>query len=371
MNPSQINKNINFFSQFPYKKGRYKKKNWGHPIQSLCSYPSKLKPSIANVLIKKFTERNEKILDPFSGCGTIPFEACSEGRIGIGVDLNPFAYFLTFSKVNIPKRSDIENGIIELKKQIKEDRSLMDSFSVEDEIIEFYHNETLREILISKEFLLGNKKLPNNVNTFIWSAIAHILHGNRPYALSRRSHNIIPIPPKGPIKYKSLIKSLKEKINRCYSKPLNDSYIFGKSYNKCAFNLPFSDNEINTIITSPPFFGTTEFLRQNRIRLWFAGWDYKKQKKMKGNFLEAEKTLKPYYRLIKEFRRVLVDNGLIIFHLGVVKKVDMGKGIIPFAEKLGFSNLGLVYEDAKNLENHGRTDRGATHTHQFLFLLKN
>lgn len=368
----KIKNKIKNFAKLPYKKGNYNKKNWGHKIQSLCSYPSKLKPAIANVLITEFTSKGDIVLDPFCGCGTIVFEACNEGRKGIGVDLSPFAYFVSNAKANIPKKKELDRVIDTLDNYIIKNKNKKDLSEIEDEIKSFYHEETLKEILCAKEFFLKNKAhIKKNVLNFLWAATAHTLHGNRPYALSRRSHNIIPIPPKGEFKYKSLIKSLKEKINRMMISPINIEYSTGEVYNASAFNMPIKDETIDVIITSPPFLGTTEFLRQNRIRLWFAGWDLAYQKSKRSEFLEYEKTLDLYSKLLLEFKRVLKSSGLIIFHLGVIKELDMAKEINAIAIKGGFKNLGLVYEDVTKLENHGRTSRGGTHTHEFLFLSKN
>jgi hypothetical protein len=44
----------------------------------------------------------------------------------------------------------------------------------------------------------------------------------------------------------------------------------------------------------------------------------------------------------------------------------MAEELMPLATEAGFVPLPIVYEPAGHLENHGRTDRGATHTHEFL-----
>ena len=61
--------------ELPYRQEPYSKKNWGNPNHSLCSYQGKLKPSIANFLVQTFVPPKGRVLDPFSGVGTIPFEA--------------------------------------------------------------------------------------------------------------------------------------------------------------------------------------------------------------------------------------------------------------------------------------------------------
>ena len=77
----------NFLTTMPYKHGEFAGRNWGHPLHSLCSYHGKLKPAIAHILIRDFTHPGDRVLDPLCGVGTIPLEACLQGRFGIGNDL--------------------------------------------------------------------------------------------------------------------------------------------------------------------------------------------------------------------------------------------------------------------------------------------
>ncbi len=151
---------------------------------------------------------------------------------------------------------------------------------------------------------------------------------------------------------------------------LDAAFVQGQSYRASCFELPLRDGEADAVITSPPFLGTTEFLRQNRLRLWFCGWDYREQaaEKASGAFLEYHKNLNSYAQLLSELKRVLKPSGLAVFHLGVVGKRDMGVGVGELAVEGGFGIEGLLYEDTQSLESHGRTARGATHTHEFLFL---
>src|SRR6185312_969087 len=90
-----LNKRIKFFSTLPYTKYPFSKRSWGDGWHTLCSYQSRLKASIAHYLVLTFTSPNQTILDPFSGVGTIPLEACLNGRIGTGLDINPVAYHTT------------------------------------------------------------------------------------------------------------------------------------------------------------------------------------------------------------------------------------------------------------------------------------
>ena len=50
---------------------------------------------IGAALIERFSRPGDVVLDPFSGRGTVPLQACLRRRIGVGVDRNPLAALLT------------------------------------------------------------------------------------------------------------------------------------------------------------------------------------------------------------------------------------------------------------------------------------
>src|SRR3989344_8343676 len=87
-----INEMINHIKKAQWKREPYKFQNWANWLHRMSPYVGKIKPGMAHRLIKIASKEGETILDPFSGIGTIPLEADLQGRIGIGVDLNPYAY---------------------------------------------------------------------------------------------------------------------------------------------------------------------------------------------------------------------------------------------------------------------------------------
>ncbi|MCK4445104.1 MAG: DNA methylase, partial [Thermoplasmata archaeon] len=325
----------------------------------------KLKPSIAHFLVRLFTKEGETVLDPFSGVGTIPFEACSQGRRGIGSDLAPIAFHATQAKVSPPALSSVRSQLEALSVYIEKEKDNVDISDAEEEIIPFYHDDTLREILAAKKFF---KAVQTPTDSFVLTCLLHILHGNRPYALSRRSHNIMPWPPKGEFVYKSLMESLSEKANRTASHPLPIGFVKGNALSDNVTSLSLEDSSVDAILTSPPFYGSRDFLRMNRIRLWFSGWTYADQRKMKESFLEHQKDITSYRSVFAEFNRVLKPGGICVMHVGVVKTFNMAEKLTPLAQQAGFEMLSVVDEDTSDMESHGIRDRGATHTHQFLML---
>ena len=76
-------------------------------------------------------------------------------------------------------------------------------------IPEFYHERTLREVLAARAFFRQTRD-DSAEWSLLMASMLHILHGNRPYALSRRSHPITPYAPTGEAVYKSVVEKLAE-----------------------------------------------------------------------------------------------------------------------------------------------------------------
>lgn len=372
---SLLYKNYDDFKKFEYKQQPYSKRNWGHNLHSLCSYQGKLKPSIAHFLVKLFTEPGMKILDPLAGVGTIPFEACLQGRFGIANDLSLMAYVNALAKINTQNEekvnqilNEIEN-FINIHKVSKEDAEKID-FGYNKTLKDYYEINTLREILTARNYF-KNKKINTSEDAFILASLLHILHGNRPYALSRRSHPVIPFAPQGEFVYKNLIEKLREKVNRGLKEKRPINFKPGSVYNLDFLELNnFIDKKsIDAVITSPPFFDSTKFYMSNWIRLWFMGWEKEDFNIKKHDFLETKqkKNFAIYEKFFQICKELLKQDGVIIMHLGRTKKIDMGEMLTPIVEKY-FKIFDLIDESVAHVEKFGIKDQGSTHIHQFLFL---
>src|SRR5205807_10203859 len=79
---------------------------WGHSYHPMCSYLASFPAALTHAFIARYSRPGDVVLDPFSGRGTTPLQACAEGRIGVGNDLNPFAHLLTAAKVQPATRAE-------------------------------------------------------------------------------------------------------------------------------------------------------------------------------------------------------------------------------------------------------------------------
>jgi DNA modification methylase len=368
--PRDVGEALSRLAKLPYKSNGMDARNWGHRRHSICSFPSKMKPALAATLVDLFTLPDSVVLDPFSGSGTVPFEAALRGRPAISNDLSPLAHAISSAKIRPPGAGECDYVLTELTEAIGELARATELDPMEPEIREFFHKRTARELVVARDFLAttSDNFQRNDAALFVTACLAHILHGNRPYALSRRSHNIIPIPPRGPKEYKSLVAALRAKCDRVLAAGLPDSFRVGQAYRGDASALALATASVDAVITSPPFLGSTHFLRQNRVRNWLLGWGYEEQQRRRSQFLEHQETLDVYSGVIKELHRVVRPGGLVVFHVGVVKDDDMADLLAPYFLAAGFAELGTVWEDTAALESHGRSARGGTHTHGVVVL---
>lgn len=365
-----------FITNPPYRESPYSARNWGGKWHSLCSYHGKLKPAIAHFLISEFTNAGDVVLDPLCGVGTIPFEACQQGRIGIGNDLSRLAYVVTKAKIEPHSENELDEEMARLSSFVADYSRSLDikhlpysTFGFNKTLSEYFEPRTFAEILAAREYFKKLNGQLSSEQSLIMAAILHVLHGNRPYALSRRSHPLTPYAPTGDYEYKNLIEHAKKKILMTISEPLSDEFIAGS-----AIFGDYSDLHginANAIITSPPFAGSLRFYMQNWMRLWFSGWEPEDYCLAEGKFLDAKqsKDMSIYKSFFETCYKNLAGNGLLILHLGKNKKTDMAEEMKRYCKDC-FEVVYCADEDVTAIEKHGIADKGGITQHQYLFLQK-
>ncbi len=364
-----------FKDALPHQIGEFSKRNWGHPSHSLCSYQGKLKPSIAHHLIETFVPAGGRMLDPFAGVGTLPFEAALTGRSSFGIDISLPAYYASSAKVGAPALLDCLLYVSQLQDYLAQhecttaELTAAATFGFNKTLADYYEPTTLREVLLARRFV---REMPpaTPAEMLVVSALLHILHGNRPYALSRRSHPIVPYAPTGDFAYRNLIENLRDKVERTFKEPLPEHFRRGKIFQQDATALwPQEIQNLDAIITSPPFFDSTRFYLANWIRIWFAGWSDDDFKTRPLAFVEEKqkKSFTVYEPLFRQARERLKKDGVFVLHLGKSKKCDMAAELQKISRRW-FRTADLFDESVAHCESHGIRDKGTVTSHQYLVL---
>ena len=364
-----------FKTTFPHRKSPYSSRNWGHPLHSLCSYEGKLKPSLAHHIVKIFLTKGGRLLDPFAGVGTIPFEAALQGSVAFGFEISPAGFYITKAKIGKPKREQCIEKInslkiyLEISNPNEQDLSEAKSFGYNRKLPDYYEIQTLKEILLARKYFIENK--PKNASeSLVFASLLHILHGNRPYALSRRSHPITPFVPTGPFEYRPLIPRLLTKVNRSLDLDYPLNFTQGEVFEQdSTLWWPSEVNNLDLILTSPPFFDSTRFYMKNWLRLWFCGWNEQDFAKKPNKFVDIlqKKNFSIYESIFRQSRERLNEDGIMVLHLGRSKKCDMAKELSKIASPW-FNVLDSFEESVVGSELHGMKDKGTVQAHQYLIL---
>jgi hypothetical protein len=364
-----------FKDTLPHQAGVFAKRNWGTPLHSLCSYQGKLKPALAHKLVMSLSKPGDRVFDPFSGSGTVPLEAAINRRVPLANDLSTIAVAITTAKIGATTRRGCDAILDDLGSYLAcnepTEKTLQDAkeVSFNKSISEYFHEKTFREVLLARDYFISRRDLSDANWCLVFSSMLHILHGNRPYALSRRSHPLTPYAPTGDFIEKCVVSHLATKVSSSLSAkeklPLSD---FGNCEQLDVRKIAeLGEGYCDLILTSPPFASSTRFYMTNWMRFWFAGWGLLDFKNAERDFVESKrnKDLRVYYEIFENFAKVLGGGGLAVLHVGKNRAVDMA-GVLRKFEFPKFKLVDHFIEDVSAGEKHGIKDKGGTIEHQYL-----
>ncbi len=364
-----------FKRDLPHQVGDCAKRNWGHSLHSLCSYQGKMKPSLAAALIESFAGSCAKVLDPFGGVGTIPFEGALHGNESWSFDISPAAVHIATAKLRRPAAKECECVLQELENEIHArpasavERAEAESIRFNGVLPTYFHPDTFGEILVARQFF-QERSPSTDAASMVLACLLHVLHGNRPYALSRRSHPITPFAPTGRAEYRGLIDRVGEKLRRSLVEPLPAGFVRGKSVFQDATDpWPQDVDALDAVITSPPFFDSTRFYLANWMRLWFCGWSSADFKERPKAFVDErqKRSFEVYAAVFRQARERLKPGGVMVLHLGKSRKCDMSAHLQSLARRW-FRVADTFNECVAHCESHGIRDKGTVVEHSYLVL---
>lgn len=316
-------------------------KRWGHPLHAMCSYMGMFPPRLPHYFIQKFTRRGDAVLDPFSGRGTTPLQACVEGRVGIGIDLNPLAYALTAAKVNPPDPVDLINRIDDMSNDMffgRVDRE-------PERIRMLFHERTLSQLVYLRQAL----DPADQTDAFLIATLLGMLHGgalgaankapnrqprNPPTFLSIPMPNTFSMSPEYVRKYiaeKGLVApeidvfaSLRYRVERLGR--LGFPQTRGRAWAARVQNIltlpdpALKRRQVQLVVSSPPYLKVLRYGLYNWIRLWFLD----ECPDRLDEALDQHRKLDDYLAFLTEtcrlLYRVLAPGGVCALVIGDVKK---------------------------------------------------
>jgi len=336
---------------------------WGHSFHPMCSYLASFPASLVHAFIARYSRPGDVVLDPFSGRGTTPLQACAEGRIGVGNDLNPFAHLLTAAKVDPPSEAEARLRLATLRiawagEATERERTAPDGLPLEVELA--FHPRTLAQLL----FLRSSLRLADRTDRFLAAAITGILHGKSASYLSEVMPNTFSMAPRyvrdfiARTEFRSPERDafdlLERKLGRLFrqSPPdrrgvalLGDARDAGVRARDALRERGLPDRA-RLVVASPPYLRVVKYGYYNWLRTWFLGFDAQAIDRALDDAHHREPYLLFMRDVLAGLREVLADDAIVVLVIGDVEH-DRGRRITS-----GLGLAGQVWESAAAPEGY-------------------
>jgi site-specific DNA-methyltransferase (adenine-specific) len=340
---------------------------WGPALHPMCSYLASFPAALAHAFIGRYSRRGDVVVDPFSGRGTTPLQACAEGRIGVGNDLNPFAHLLTAAKVEPATRAETATRMAALRLAwaggAQEWTALATSVRsdpdgavivpaagsgvdgtpgepVPAEVSLAFHERTLAQLLFVRSAL----RLDDPVDRFLAAALTGILHGKSASYLSPLMPNTFSMAPRYVREYASrtgftpperdVFDGLERKLARLERGGLPATRglaLLGDARDAAGRirtglrgrGLP---ERARLVVTSPPYLRVVKYGYYNWLRTWLLGFDARAI----DATLDDAHHREPYFAFLRDvlvdLRALLADDAVVVLVIGDVE-TDRGRPI--------------------------------------------
>lgn len=241
-------------------------------LHQIAPYIGRMKTSMARALVLESTRPGNLVVDPFCGCGVVALEAAVSGRRVVAGDWNPYAALLTRAKLfPPPSLRAAERRLQDVWRLSRKLLPEQDLGAVPTWVQRFFHQETLRNALAFRDACIQRG------DDFLLACILGILHHQRPGFLSYPSSHLVPylrdrrFPPLlFPDMYeeRDVFSRVTAKVRRTFRRPPGP---FSESRRViCTDARKFPRvRGIRAVITSPPYMNELDYVRDNRLRLWF------------------------------------------------------------------------------------------------------
>lgn len=344
------------------------------------SYRACFKPQLPRFFIERLTKPGEVVYDPFMGRGTTPIEAALLGRVPFGNDINPLSLTFTRPRLRPPTLEQIESRLHEI--------DLTGPTEFPEELLVFYHPETLRELCTLKQYFLTRLGAPasgpagphgsfaragsktgaplDDVDNWIRMVALNRLTGHSPGFFS-----VYTLPPNQAV---SVVSQRKINEKRNQTPPRRDvaKLILKKSKQllgdvtptvrqtlycvadaarftnqPAAATSALPANSVALVVTSPPFLDVVQYADDNWLRCWFLGVDAKTVQLTVPKKLEAWAAAMT--EVFRELHRVLRTGGHVAFEVGEVHagKTKLEQTVLPSGVAAGFEPVLVLINDQK------------------------
>jgi DNA methylase len=362
---------------------------WGHAFHPMCSYLASFPAALTHAFIARYSRPGDVVMDPFSGRGTTALQACAEGRVGLGNDLNPFAHLLTAAKVEPATRAQAMTRLAQLRlawnaesaewqrlgalvaaPATRADAPIPAAGSgagpergtevAPAEVALAFHPRTLGQLL----FVRTSLRLDDRTDRFLAAAVTGILHGKSASYLSELMPNTFSMAPRYVREFaartafaspeRDVFDGLAKKLDRLYRQPPPNTEgiaLLGDARDLApravaALRATGRPERARLVVTSPPYLRVVKYGYYNWLRTWFLGFDAQAIDAALDDAHHREPYLEFLRDVLAGLRPVLSDDAVVVLVIGDVE-TDRGRRI-----RSGMDLAARVWEAAAQPEGY-------------------
>jgi hypothetical protein len=229
---------------------------------NIFTWRGQFSPQLIESLLLAYCPRNAIVLDPFVGSGTVLNEAACFGLQAFGCEVNPAAWILskTYELVNlkVDKRKEIINSVTDK----------IETYFLKSNVFDISAAQKI-DILSFSKSIYGIYSCTDNFEKIIINTLVVLLDlGNNNLTTNRICDTFF---------------SLCQVINNL---PYSDSSLMTSLCD--ARNLPFKEDFIDFIVTSPPYINVFNYHQNYRRSAEALGWDLLKIAKSEIGSIELD-----------------------------------------------------------------------------------
>lgn len=316
------------------------------------SYRACFKPQLPRFFIERLTQPGDAVYDPFMGRGTTLVEAGLMGRTPYGCDVNPLSAVLCEPRLRPPALGEVQQALAAV--------DFRNPGEMPEELLVFYHEDTLRQISALRQYLLRRQHEGTLSAADRWVRMVAV---NRLTGHSRGFFSVYTLPPNQAVSLRAQAK-INARLNQTPTPRDVPALIIKKSRQLLRDVTPevrsslgqaaahghivigpssrtpaIEDGSIALAVTSPPFLDVVDYQSDNWLRCWFSGIDaalvpvtLAKQVDAWQDFVRST---------LLELRRVLRPGGHVAFEVGEVRggALRLEEAVIPAGIAAGLEPL--------------------------------